>query len=58
VVSINLGAILEPRNVWARIAASDAKKSYFVAQDVLQIEMRRQQYFGSLEEDNICWWCL
>jgi len=54
-MSINFGAILEPRNVWARIAASDAEKSYFVAQDVLQIEMRRQQYLGSLEEDKIRW---
>lgn len=39
---VNLAAIFEPRNVRARIAASDAEKSYFVSQDVLQIEMRRQ----------------
>lgn len=39
---VNLGAILEPCNVRARVAASDAEKSYFVPQDVLQIKMRRQ----------------
>lgn len=32
---INLGAILEPRNMRAWIATSDAEESYFVSQDVL-----------------------
>lgn len=46
---INLGTILEPRNMRARIAASDAEESYFVSQNVFQIKMRRQQYLSSLE---------
>lgn len=50
---INLGAILEPRNVRAWVTASDAEEGYFVPQDVLQIEMRRQQYLGSLKEIDI-----
>lgn len=49
---INLGTVLEPCNVRTRIAASDAKESYFVPQDVFQIEMRRQQYLGSLKKLN------
>lgn len=38
---VNLGAILEPRDLRTRITASDAEESYFVSQDIFQIEVRR-----------------
>lgn len=50
---IDLSTILEPRNMRTRIAASNAEESYFVPQDVFQIEMRCQQYLSSLKEINI-----
>lgn len=48
---INLGTILEPRNMRARITAGYAEESYFVPQDVFQIEMRRQEYLSPLKKN-------
>lgn len=48
---VNLGAIFEPGDLRSRGATSDAEKSYFVSEDILQVEMRRLQYLSSLKRE-------
>lgn len=53
VMGVKFYAIFEPSYLRARISSGHAEKCYFVTQNILIVEVRRQNDFSALE--NICY---